>query len=68
LGRRRQPISDRAGGWLTTHTTENIRRIKASLTKLETTTEGLKADLAESNPLMSESKAILAGLPSSKSA
>jgi CheY-like chemotaxis protein len=42
---------------------ENIRRIKASLAKLEATTEGLKADLAESNRLMDENKAILAGRP-----
>ena len=46
-----------------THADENIRRIKASLAKLEATTEGLKADLVESNRLMSESKAILAGRP-----
>jgi DNA-binding response OmpR family regulator len=50
-----------------THAAENIRRIKASLAKLEATVEGLKADLAESNRLVSESKAILAGLPSPKS-
>jgi CheY-like chemotaxis protein len=46
-----------------THAGENIRRIKASLAKLEATTEGLKADLAEFNRLMNESKAILAGRP-----
>jgi CheY-like chemotaxis protein len=46
-----------------THASENIHRIKASLAKLEATTEGLKADLAESNRLMNESKAILAGRP-----
>jgi CheY-like chemotaxis protein len=40
---------------------ENIRRIRASLARLEATTEGLKADLAESSRLMNESKAILAG-------
>jgi CheY-like chemotaxis protein len=34
-----------------THAGENIRRIKASLAKLETTAEGSKADLAESNRL-----------------
>jgi CheY-like chemotaxis protein len=45
---------------------ENIRRIKASLAKLEATTEGLRADLAESNRLMNESKAILAGRPPPK--
>jgi CheY-like chemotaxis protein len=44
-----------------THAGENIRRIKVSLAKLAATTEGLKADLAESNRLMHESKAILAG-------
>jgi hypothetical protein len=44
-----------------THATENIRRIKAFLTKLETTTEGLKAGLAESDELMSASKAVLVG-------
>jgi DNA-binding NtrC family response regulator len=44
-----------------THADENIRRIKASLAKLAATTEGLKADLAESNRLMNESKALLAG-------
>ena len=44
-----------------THADENIRRIRASLAKLEATTKGLKADLAESNRLISESKAILAG-------
>jgi DNA-binding NtrC family response regulator len=46
-----------------THAGENIRRIKASLAKLAATTEGLKADLAESKRLMDDSKAILAGLP-----
>jgi hypothetical protein len=46
-----------------TQARENIRRIKVSLAKLEATTDGLKADLAESNRLISESKAILAGLP-----
>jgi CheY-like chemotaxis protein len=46
-----------------THASENIRRIKISLAKLEATTEGLKADLVESNRLMNESKAILAGHP-----
>jgi CheY-like chemotaxis protein len=46
-----------------THAGENIRRIKASLAKLEATTEGLKADLVESNRLMNESKTILAGRP-----
>jgi DNA-binding NtrC family response regulator len=49
-----------------THAAENIRRIKETLAKLETTKEGLKADLAESNRLMSESNAILVGLPSPK--
>ena len=46
-----------------THADENIRRIKASLTKLEATTEGLKAAMADSNRLINESKAILAGRP-----
>jgi DNA-binding response OmpR family regulator len=50
-----------------THAADNIRRIKASLGKFATTTEGLEVDLAESSRLMSESKAILAGLPSPKS-
>jgi CheY-like chemotaxis protein len=49
-----------------THARENIRRIKASLAKLEATTEGSKADLAESNRLINESKAILAGPPATK--
>jgi len=44
-----------------THADENIRRIKASLAKLAATTEGLKAAMAESERLMNESKAILAG-------
>jgi CheY-like chemotaxis protein len=42
---------------------ENIRRVKASLAKLEATTEGLKAAIAESHRLMNENKAILAGRP-----
>ena len=46
-----------------TQADENIRCIKASLAKLAATTEGLKADLAESNRLINESKAILAGRP-----
>jgi DNA-binding response OmpR family regulator len=44
-----------------THATENILRIKASLATLEATTEGLKADLAESSRLINGSKAILVG-------
>ena len=44
-----------------THADENIRRIKASLAKLEATTKGSQAGLAESNRLMNESKALLAG-------
>lgn len=43
---------------------ENIRRTKACLAKLEATTEALKAAIAESNRLMNESKALLAGRPS----
>jgi CheY-like chemotaxis protein len=39
---------------------ENIGRIKASFVRLEGTTEGLKVDMAESNRLMNESKALLA--------
>lgn len=39
---------------------ENIRRIKASLVRLEETAEGLKADMAESKRLMNKSKALLA--------
>ncbi len=46
-----------------THADENIRRVQAFLAKLEAITEGLKADLAESNRLINESKAILAGRP-----
>jgi len=46
-----------------TQAAENIRGIRASLAKLEATTEGLKADFAESNGLIRQSKAILAGLP-----
>jgi hypothetical protein len=49
------------------HTTENIRRIKAFQAKLETTTEGLKVGLAESDRLMSAGKAILAWFPSPRS-
>jgi DNA-binding response OmpR family regulator len=43
------------------HATENIRRIKASLARLQATMDGLNADFAESNRLISESRAILAG-------
>jgi CheY-like chemotaxis protein len=39
---------------------ENIRRIKASFARLEATTEGLQAAMAESERLVNESKAILA--------
>jgi DNA-binding response OmpR family regulator len=39
---------------------ENIRRIKASFVRLEAATEGLKADMAESERLVNESKALLA--------
>jgi CheY-like chemotaxis protein len=46
-----------------THASENIRRIKASLARLAATAEGLSADLAETERLMNESKAILAGRP-----
>jgi DNA-binding NtrC family response regulator len=49
-----------------THADENIRRIKASLARLAATTEGLKAAIAESERLINESKAILAGRPSSE--
>lgn len=43
-----------------TQADENIRRIKASFARLEVTTEGLKAEMAESERLMNESKALLA--------
>src|SRR4051794_15167428 len=43
-----------------TQASENIRRIKISFARLEATTEGLKAAMAESERLMNESKAILA--------
>jgi CheY-like chemotaxis protein len=43
-----------------TQASENIRRIKASFVRLEATVEGLKADMAESERLMNESKALLA--------
>jgi DNA-binding response OmpR family regulator len=43
-----------------THADENIRRIKVSLARLEATTAGLKADLAESTRLVDESKALRA--------
>jgi DNA-binding NtrC family response regulator len=43
-----------------THGRENIRRIEASLARLEATTEGLKAAMAESDRLIKESKALLA--------
>jgi len=46
-----------------TQAAENIRRIRGSLAKLEATTEALIADFAESNGLISQSKAILAGPP-----
>jgi DNA-binding response OmpR family regulator len=39
---------------------ENIRRIKASFARLEATIEGLKADMAKSERLINESKALLA--------
>jgi CheY-like chemotaxis protein len=40
---------------------ENIARVKASAVRLQATSEGSKADLAQSHRLISESKAILAG-------
>ena len=43
-----------------TQASENIHRIKASFVRLEATTEGLKADMAKSERLMNESKALLA--------
>jgi hypothetical protein len=46
------------------HADKNIRRIKASLVRLAATIEGLKAAMAESEWLMNESKALLAGRPS----
>lgn len=46
-----------------THPDENIRRIKASLAKLEATAEGLKADLAEANRLINESAHLLVARP-----
>jgi CheY-like chemotaxis protein len=46
-----------------THAEENIRRIRASLAKVQANTEGVKADLAETDRLTSMSKAILAGRP-----
>jgi DNA-binding NtrC family response regulator len=42
-----------------THAEENVRRVKASLARLEATTAGLQADMAESNRLVEQSKAIL---------
>jgi CheY-like chemotaxis protein len=39
--------------------TENIRRVKASLTKLRLTVEGLEADIAESRRLIIESRRLL---------
>ena len=50
-----------------TQAAENIRRVKASLAKLEATTQALKADWAASNRLMDERKAILAGSLATKS-
>jgi DNA-binding response OmpR family regulator len=42
---------------------ENIRRIKASFARLEASIAGLKADFAESDRLINETKALLAGRP-----
>jgi DNA-binding NtrC family response regulator len=44
-----------------THASQNIRRVKASLAKLAATAEDLKAEIAKSQRLINESKAILAG-------
>lgn len=46
-----------------THAAENIRRIKTALAKLQTTTEGLRADLT-STWLTNDSKAIFVARPS----
>jgi CheY-like chemotaxis protein len=46
-----------------THADENIRRVKASMAKLEAATEGLKAVVAESDRPVNKSKTILAGHP-----
>jgi DNA-binding response OmpR family regulator len=43
-----------------TQAAENICRIKASFVRLEATIKGLKADMAESERLINESKALLA--------
>jgi DNA-binding NtrC family response regulator len=43
-----------------TQAAENIRRVKASFARLEATAEGLKAEIAESDRLMNESKSLIA--------
>ena len=46
---------------------ENIRRVKASLVRLQATTEGLKAGMAKSEQMLNQSKALLARCSSPES-
>jgi hypothetical protein len=43
-----------------TQAAENIRRVKASVAKIQSTAKGLASEIARSSQLMRESKALLA--------
>jgi two-component system, OmpR family, catabolic regulation response regulator CreB len=49
-----------------THAAENIHRVKASLAQLQVTAAGLQAAMDESDRLMQDSKALLAGRSSAR--